>query len=106
MTRKAKRIIEKKHERAGARLIRRAIEGRWNIPDELMDQLPRVVTGLIANARSDRERLRAVEILVAMQRDNLSALQAADRIERLDEGKPTDSIQLLPITLKVGGSSG
>jgi len=96
-------IVEEKHERAGLRLIRRAIEGRWQVPDELLSSLPRVVVGMVANARTDRERLRAVEILVAMSRDNLAALQAADRLERLDEGQPTDNIQLNPITLRVGG---
>lgn len=102
MAKRARRIIERRHERAGARLIRRAIEGRWAIPDELLDTLPRVVAGLVANARSDRERLRAIELLVTMSRDNLASLQAADRLERLDDGLPTDNIQLQPITLRIG----
>ena len=96
-------IVEDRHERAGLRLIRRAIEGRWQVPDELLASLPRVVVGMVANSRTDRERLRAVEILVAMNRDNLASLQTADRLERLDEGQPTDNIQLAPITLRVGG---
>lgn len=100
------RLIEGRHDRAGLRLIKRAIYGRWDIPEELLDQLPRVVTGLVANARTDRERLRAVEVLVAMQRDNMAALQAADKVERLDEGSPTEVLELAPITLRVGGGSG
>lgn len=96
-------LIEKRHERAGLRLVRRAIHGRWAVPDELLASLPRVVTGMVANARTDRERLRAVEVLVAMQRDNMAALQAADKIERLDDGSPTEVIQLAPITLRSYG---
>jgi hypothetical protein len=103
MAKRTRRVVERRHERAGARLIRRAIEGRWAIPDELLDSLPRVVAGLVANARTDRERLRAIELLVTMSRDNLAALQAADRLERLDDGLPTDNLQLGPISLRVGG---
>lgn len=99
-------IGDGKHDRAGLQLVRRAIHGGWQIPEELMNQLPRVVTGVIANARNDRERLRAVEVLVAMQRDNLAALVAADRIERLDDGGPTERIELAPITLRAGGGGG
>ncbi len=98
-------IIEARHDRAGLRLIKRAIHNRWQIPEDLMSQLPRVVTGLVANARTDRERLRAVEVLVAMQRDNMAALQMADRIERLESGRPTEQIELAPITLRVGGGA-
>lgn len=104
--RKRQRILERKHDRAGLRLIKRAILGRWQIPDDLLEQLPRVVTGVVANARTDRERLRAVELIVAMQRDNMAALQMADRLERLDGGSPTELIELAPITLRVGGSGG
>lgn len=104
MKRRRKRnLVERTHERAGLRLVRRAIHGRWAVPDELLESLPRVVTGMVANAKTDRERLRAVEVLVAMQRDNMAALQAADKIERLDDGNPTEVIQLAPITLRVGG---
>jgi hypothetical protein len=98
--------IEATHERAGLRLVSRAIRNRWNIPAELMDKLPSVVVGMVAKAKTDRERLRAVEVLVAMERDNMAALAAADRVERLDGGKPTELVELLPITLRVGGGSG
>ena len=101
---KARRnLLEPTHERAGLRLIQRAINGGWQIPEELMSQLPRVVTGMVANARNDRERLRAVEVLVSMQRDNTAALVAADKVERLDDGSPTEVIELAPITLRAGG---
>mgnify|MGYP007046849936 CR=1 FL=1 len=105
MSRKRSSIIERKHDRAGLRLIKRAIHNRWEIPETLMAQLPKVVTALVASARTDRERLRAVEVLVAMQRDNLAALAMADKIERLDSGTPTERIELAPITLRVGGSA-
>lgn len=83
------------HERAGMILIRQAIRHRWDIPDVLLEQLPRQVTALFVNARNDRERLRAAEVIVAMNRDNISALVAADRIERLESGTATERVEML-----------
>lgn len=99
-------IVDAGHERAGLRLVNRAIRSGWAIPEDLMEQLPKVIVGIVAKAKTDRERLRAAEVLVAMERDNMAALAAADRIERLDGGKPTELVELLPITLRVGGGSG
>lgn len=91
----AEGLTEPSHERAGLRLIRRAIHGRWDIPNVLLEQLPRHVTALLVGARNDREKLRAAEVLVAMNRDNISALAQADKIERLEAGKATDRIETM-----------
>lgn len=88
-------LAEQGHERAGLRLIRRAIHGRWDIPDVLLEQLPKHVTSLLVNARTDREKLRAAEVIVSMNRDNMNALVQADRIERLDSGQATDRVAIL-----------
>ena len=88
-------LAEDGHERAGLRLIRRAIHGRWQIPDLLLEQLPKHVISLLVNARNEREKLRAAEVLVAMNRDNIAALVHADKIERLDSGKATDRVETM-----------
>lgn len=101
--RRNRKLIEPKHERAGLRLLRRAIHGRWDIPEQLLDQLPRLVTQIAASSQNDREKLRAVEVLVSMNRDNINALALADKVERLEEGTPTEVVQLAPIQLRPGG---
>jgi hypothetical protein len=79
-------------------MIRQAVLNNWDIPDEWKAVLPKICLKMVADeSRGDRERLRAIEILRAMQRDNLEAAQALDRIERLDEGRATDRIELGPI---------
>jgi len=102
----AQQVVTPTHERAGLRLLARAIHGGWDLAPELLRDLPRVATHVVATARNDRERLRAIEVLVAMQRDNLAALQVADKVERLDGGQPTELVQLAPITLVAGGGAG
>lgn len=93
-----------RHVRAGLLLIERAIRGGWAIPPHVMRTLPAVVTGIAESTESERERLRAVEVLLAMDRANQDALQAADRCERLDGGGVTDRVELLPISLRPGGA--
>jgi hypothetical protein len=95
-----------RHVRAGLLLIERAIRGGWNIPPHVMRTLPAIVTSVAESSDSERERLRAVEVLLAMDRANTDALQAADRCERLDGGAATDRVELLPISLRPGGAGG
>ena len=97
-------IIDPRHQRAGLRLVQRAIYNGWKIPDQIMEQMPKVVVQMVLNAKNDREKLRAIEVLVAMQRDNLAALQAADKIERLESGGATERIELGPISLRMNGN--
>ena len=95
-----------RHVRAGLLLIERAIRGGWSIPPHVMKTLPAIVTAVAESSESERERLRAVEVLLAMDRANTDALQAADRCERLDGGAATDRVELLPISLRPGGAGG
>ena len=97
-------VVEPTADRAGLRLVARALRGGWDVPAGLMATLPRVVVGMVANAKSDRDRLRACECLMAMQRYNHDALVSADKCERLDGGAATERIELAPITLRPGGA--
>lgn len=89
--------------RAGLLIVRRALREGWKIPPHVLATLPDLVTEMATNAASERDRLRAVETLLAMQRANLDALVAADRCERLDGGGATERVELAPITLRAGG---
>ena len=97
-------VVDPSGDRAGLVLVRRALREGWSIPPAVMRSLPGVVLQMIETARSDRDRLRAVETLLAMQRANHDALVAADRCERLDGGAATEIVELAPITLRPGGA--
>ena len=80
------------------RLLKQAIGNGWEIPDEWKGALPKLCLRIaLDDNRGDRERLRAIEILRAMNRDNLDAAQAMDKVERLDQGAATERIELGPI---------
>lgn len=96
-------LIEPAHERAGLALIARAIRGGWKVPAHVLDTVPRMVADIAASSESERERLRAAEVLIAMERANTDALSIADKCERLDGGGATERMELAPITLRPGG---
>tara|TARA_R100000388_G_scaffold82097_1_gene60806 strand:+ start:318 stop:686 length:369 start_codon:yes stop_codon:yes gene_type:complete len=92
------------HVRESLRLIHSAVKNQWDIPSEWKNALPRLCLKIALDEnKGDRERLRATEILRAMSRDNLDALQVLDKIERLDGGEATERIELAPITWKPNG---
>ena len=85
-------------DRTSLAMIRQAVANNWDIPDAWKAALPAMCAKIASDKnKGDRERLRAIEILRAMQRDNLDAAQVLDRVERLDEGRATDRIELGPI---------
>lgn len=90
--------------RSTLQMIKRAVTNGWSIPDEWKQELPQLCLRIATDEnKGDRERLRATEILRAMSRDNLDALQVLDKIERLDGGEATERIELAPITWKPNG---
>ncbi len=84
--------------RSSLAMIRQAVTNNWEIPNEWKAVLPKICLKMVADeSRGDRERLRAIEILRAMNRDNLEAAQVLDKVERLDQGQATERIELGPI---------
>ena len=80
-------------------MIKSAVVNGWDIPDKWKQALPSLCLKMaLDDSRGDRERLRAIEILRAMQRDNLDAAQALDKVERLDQGQATERVELGQIT--------
>ena len=96
-------VPEDKSARESLQLIKRAVVNGWDIPDAWKDALPKMCMKMVLDDnRGDRERLRAMEILRAMNRDNLEAAQVLDRLERLDGGMATERIELAPIEWNPG----
>tara|TARA_X000001382_G_scaffold97048_2_gene71434 strand:+ start:1815 stop:2171 length:357 start_codon:yes stop_codon:yes gene_type:complete len=84
--------------RQSLQMLQQALQNNWDIPQEWKQALPKFCMSIVLDKnKGDRERLRASEILRAMSRDNVEALTALDRIERLDGGEATDRIELGPI---------
>ena len=84
--------------RQSLQMLQQALGNNWDIPEEWKQALPKFCMSIVLDkSKGDRERLRASEILRAMSRDNVEALTALDRIERLDGGEATDRIELGPI---------
>lgn len=86
------RLIPRRgEERSGLRLLQRAIANDWAIPAEMLKEAPQIATDIARNSDSDRDRLRAVEVLARMARDNIEAKVALDRVERLEAGETTEN---------------
>jgi hypothetical protein len=84
--------------RSSLQMIKQAVANGWDLPAEWKQALPRFCMSIVADrTKGDRERLRATEILRAMQRDNFDGLLALDKLERLDDGTATERIELAPI---------
>jgi len=79
-------------------LLRQAIDQHWEVPVAVMQSAQTTVSEILASG-SIRERLRAVEVLIRMRDSNVAAFQVADKIDRLDDGTPTDIYTLGKIVL-------
>ncbi len=76
------------------RLIAVAVRNRWQIPDEMREKAPKIAADIATKGATEREKLRAMEVLAAMDRDNISALEKLDKLERLDAGESTENVTL------------
>lgn len=82
-------------------LLRSAIANGWELPNATMRAIPAYAASILSDTNSSqRERLRAAELLAMLQRDTIAALATLDKIERLENGDATERIELQPITLR------
>ena len=64
------------------RMIQRAAINGWDIPDEWLKKLPSIIARIaLDDDLTARDRLRAMETLRAMMRDNVDAAVALEKIE-------------------------
>lgn len=84
-------------DRAGMRLLQRAVNEGWNIPDPIFKTAPVMAARVAFNdAMPISYRLRATELLSAMYRDKIQAAIALDRMERLEKNEATDRVIITP----------
>jgi hypothetical protein len=93
--------VDPRHHRETLNLLKRAVRNRWPIPDSMREAAPRIASQIALAGKTDRERLRAIELLAALDRDNIAALATLDKVERLEGGEATERIELLPIRIGV-----
>lgn len=77
--------------RSSLAMVQKAVEGGWHIPDDWRRQLPAVAAAMaVDQAVPRRDRLRALQVLMTMQKHNVDAAVELDRMERLDADRPTE----------------
>lgn len=85
--------FDQKLERADLALLERSIRQGWAIPDGVREALPRVVREIMDNPdSSDRDRLRAAEIMSGLNKDNREALIELIKTRRLIGGQSTENV--------------
>jgi|688.fasta_scaffold373571_2 hypothetical protein len=77
-------------------IIRRAVKMRWDIPSEAFVAAPRIVGRILADPATDiRDKIRAVQTLAMLDRNNADLAIEAYRLERLHEGQSTENVALI-----------
>jgi len=82
------------HDRADMVMVWRAVQKGWKIPDEWKDTLPTVAAKIAADpSKSDRDRLRALELLNKLDDANFAKLLEAAK--RNDDGEEKSTIRVV-----------
>ncbi len=89
---------EKRELRENLSLLRKAI--KWDIPAEKRKQMVADAIQLAESAATDRDRLRAIELLRSMCKDDVDLMIELDRIERLEAGQKTEDFGKIEIVFK------
>jgi len=86
------------------RLVHRAVVNGWDIKPEWKQVIPKFAMQILADtSRKERDRLRAMELIRAMERDNLDAAVAYDKINRLESGQTTENVGTITLSFDKGG---
>lgn len=89
--------VDQRHVRETMALIRKAVKNQWNISERVKLETLRTVARIVEEGKTEREQLRASEIIAAMHRDDLAALSILDKLERLDTGQATERVEFGPM---------
>ncbi len=84
-------LLDGMSERRGLNLLRRAVGEGWDMPANVRNEAPAFLEGVMRSSSDDRARLKAVEILRQMAKDNVEAAVALDRVNRLEAGDATEN---------------
>jgi hypothetical protein len=63
--------------RSDLRMIGSAVRGGWNIPDELMENLPGVVIRALKEANTTRDKEKMLKLLLEMNKQNMALIAPA-----------------------------
>lgn len=81
------------HDREDLRLVEMAVRKGWAIPDEWAEKLPQVAARIALDpGKPDRDRLRALELLGTLKRDNIGGLIDLIKTRRLIGGESTENV--------------
>lgn len=79
-------------------MLNRAIRQGWPIGQDTRDRVVPILERLAFDGGTDdRTRLKAIECIRAMCRDNVTDAVELDRIERLESGNATERIEFAPM---------
>lgn len=82
-----------KVDRESLILLRRAIGEGWNVPANVLANGGAVALRILADANaSNRDKLRALDLINKMRDSNIAAAVALDKVERLDGGGATEIV--------------
>lgn len=81
-------------------MIQRAVANGWQIPDSVKTGIPAAAVNIAADRKQKtRDRLRAMELLASLQRNNLDAMIEMAKLEmmreRMAEKEPVDDVRVV-----------
>lgn len=75
-------------------ILKKAVYQGWEVHPEIIESIPKLAALIIANGESDRDKLRAMEVLQRLVRDRWEAAIELDRIMRLERGEATERVEI------------
>ena len=87
-------LADPHHAGMDAKLVKRALRERWPIPDKMRPRIVDRLVDIVDNSPDNGDAIKAASVLRSMDADNLTAAIEANKNLRMDEGKPTQAVQL------------
>lgn len=76
------------------KMIEAAVRRQWGIPDVVKENAAKIAAKIALEGRSDRDKLRAIQVLAALERDNIETLGELWSKQRTTEGKHNGKIAI------------
>ncbi len=101
---RAELLATKRHARADAKMLAKAIRNGWPIPDDLRAKVVGRIDGMIESV-DDRTAIAACRAVIEMNKQNLDIDMASDKADRLDAGLATERVEM-PVKFVRGTDGG
>lgn len=89
---RAEVCASKRHSRADAKMVARAVRNGWPVPPELRGKVVSRLDTLL-DSTDDRTSIAAARAVVEINKQNLEIDMAEDKNDRIDAGKATERIE-------------